>query len=100
MTHSPLSEEELRRLYQCVFYDKQDGVDREDMFIKEVGIVVDKLITAQKEAWQREAAKNLLDKIARYGDGAIVHHNNEAVVPISDVLHELVGINELKKENK
>lgn len=37
-------QKELERLYQCVVYDRIDDVDRKELWMKEVGIVVDKLV--------------------------------------------------------
>ena len=39
---------ELERLYKCVVYDLIDDVDRKDLWIKEVGIVVKALIRTEK----------------------------------------------------
>lgn len=38
-------DEELKRLYRCIWYDKQDGVDRENMFIKEAKLAINKIVT-------------------------------------------------------
>lgn len=73
-TDAELREQELQRLYRCVFYDKQDGVDREAMFIKEVGVVVDKLMAA-RDAEIRKVAK---EENAR-DFSAVVKSFNEAL---------------------
>ena len=39
---------ELERLYKCVVYDLIDDVDRKEVWIKEVGIVVKALIRTEK----------------------------------------------------
>ena len=39
---------ELERLYKCVVYDLIDDVDRKELWIKEVGIVVKELIRTEK----------------------------------------------------
>jgi len=44
------------------------------------------------EKARRESSKRLLNQIARYGDGVIVHFNQEAVVPISKILAELSNL--------
>ena len=40
---------ELERLYRCVGYDLADGVDRKELWIKEVGVVVKRLMRAEKQ---------------------------------------------------
>ena len=39
---------ELERLYKCVVYDLIDDVDRKELWIKEVGVVVKSLIRTEK----------------------------------------------------
>ena len=39
---------ELERLYKCVVYDLIDDVDRKELWIKEVGVVVKRLIRTEK----------------------------------------------------
>lgn len=39
---------ELERLYRCVVYDLIDDVDRKELWIKEVGIVVKALLRNEK----------------------------------------------------
>jgi len=39
---------ELERLYKCVVYDLIDDVDRKEVWIKEVGIVVKALLRTEK----------------------------------------------------
>lgn len=46
------SEDELQRelelLYKCIGYDIADGVDRKELWIKEIGFVVRRLIRTEK----------------------------------------------------
>ena len=46
------SEDELQRelelLYKCIGYDIADGADRKELWIKEIGFVVRRLIRAEK----------------------------------------------------
>ena len=37
---------ELRRLYSCIMHDFHDGKDRENMWVREIGLVVNKQIEA------------------------------------------------------
>ena len=39
---------ELERLYKCVVYDLIDDVDRKELWIKEVGVVVQTIIRTEK----------------------------------------------------
>jgi hypothetical protein len=39
---------ELERLYKCIWYDIADGADREELWIKEIGFVVRRLIRNEK----------------------------------------------------
>lgn len=40
--------QELERLYRCVVYDLIDDADRKELWIKEVGVVVQALIRTEK----------------------------------------------------
>lgn len=50
---------ELERLYRCVVYDRIDDVDRKELWIKEVGIVVEKLSAIDRKQHELE----LLDRL-------------------------------------
>ena len=39
---------ELERLYKCVVYDLIDDVDRKELWIKEIGFVVERLMRTEK----------------------------------------------------
>jgi len=57
---------ELERLYKCVAYDRIDDVDRMELWIKEVGIVVEKLSALDRKQHELE----LLDRIENSANGA------------------------------
>ena len=35
------TEQEARRLYSCIMHDMHDGIDREDMFVRELKLVIE-----------------------------------------------------------
>lgn len=77
---------------------KSHGIDA-------VAVETDKLYTQadvdQKVAEaKRVVAHDLQSQIAKYGDGEIVRHNGEAVVPISRVLAALVNLHTPPQEQK
>ena len=39
---------ELELLYKCIGYDIADGADREELWVKEIGFVVERLIRTEK----------------------------------------------------
>ena len=39
---------ELELLYKCIWYDIADGLDRKELWIKEIGFVVRRLIRTEK----------------------------------------------------
>ena len=39
---------ELEHLYKCIWYDIADGSDRKELWIKEIGVVVRRLIRTEK----------------------------------------------------
>ena len=53
---------ELERLYKCVVYDLIDDVDRKEVWIKEVGIVVKALLRNEKLKLLAEVRERVVDK--------------------------------------
>ena len=51
---------ELERLYRCVVYDLADGVDRKELWIKEVGVVVKRLIRTEKQKLLAEVRERVV----------------------------------------
>lgn len=60
--------DEARRLYLCVMHDFHDGKEREDMWIKEIELIVSQLLSDEKDRLLEESRKKearLLEALAR-----------------------------------
>lgn len=73
--------------YQYQLHVDNDGSHQ--MNKREAKVALESLITKRVTENNKSIAKRLQAEIARYGDGEIVYHNREAVVPISKVLSAL-----------
>jgi hypothetical protein len=66
---------ELERLYRCIGYDIADGVDRKELWIREVGIVVEKLIRTEKLKLLAEVRERVIgEDILAYDTPDITPH--------------------------
>ena len=65
-------QKELERLYKCVVYDLIDDVDRKELWIKEVGIVVKSIIRTEKLKLLAEVRERVVKKYEDASDADFI----------------------------
>lgn len=78
---------ELERLYKCVVYDLIDDVDRKELWIKEVGVVVQTIIRTEK--------LKLLDEVRERSQSMPIHGYTDSYSPSKYV--QAVSVDALKE---
>ena len=93
--------QELERLYRCVVYDLIDDVDRKELWVKEVGVVVKELIRTEKLkllAEVRERVVGDFEKLDMGGSKEAVSRHNIAYDRNWLRIEQMSALNKLEAE--